>query len=157
MIRSAQMVLAAATLLASAVPMMAGGLFVVLGNPEASQQARGMGAVLTLKLAGCHEPEKADVSAIAIGTVNNQRQSIRLNLTRLSEAGTYAVTRQWPATGRWVLQFVGKDGDRVTSTLVAAGTQGVEREKAVMAMRLPADTDVTALLTGEPSLDAARH
>ena len=53
--------------LASAAALWAGGLFVVPGNPETNAEARASKAVLTLKLAGCHEPQKALLTGTAIG------------------------------------------------------------------------------------------
>lgn len=138
--------LAAAVLVAVSVPAMAGQLVLVLGNPEANEQAKAAGAVLTFKVAGCGEPAKAEVSAVAIGEVDGKRQSVPLNLTKLDEPGAYAVTRQWPANGNWVLQFTAKDGPRVASTLVPAGITGIERGKAVMTTKAATDADVAGLL-----------
>ena len=144
---STRLKIAAAALLASAaVPALAGGFFVLLGNPEASSRAKAAGAVVTIKLAGCHEPEKANVSAVAIGEVDGQRQSVPLTLTKLSEPGMYAVTRQWPEKGNWVLQFIATDGERVASTLVAAGAGGIEPEKAVMGMKPASESEINGLL-----------
>ena len=144
---STRLKIAAAALLASAaVPALAGGFFVLLANPEASSQAKAAGAVVTIKLAGCHEPEKANVTAVAIGKIDGQRQSVPLTLTKLSEPGMYAVTRQWPEKGNWVLQFIATDGERVASTLVAAGSGGIDREKAVMGMRPASESEIAGLL-----------
>jgi hypothetical protein len=137
--------------------MMAGDLYVMLGNPGANPQARGQNAVLTLRLAGCGDPAKAEISAVAIGTLDGKRQSIPLKLTQLRDAGSYAVVRQWPAEGRWVLQFIAKEGPRLTSTLVAAGPNGIERNGARMAMRMPAEKDITELLAGASKPDMARR
>ena len=154
--KSTRLLSAAAILLASAVVVYAGGLFVMLGNPDASPEARALKAVLTLKLAGCHEPEKAAVEATAIGTVDGRRKSIPVKLIALSTPGMYAVTQQWPAEGRWVLQFVAKDDGRLTSTLVAAGPGGIERSGAKMAMAAPSQADIAALLAGSPASEVAR-
>jgi hypothetical protein len=129
--------------LASATALWAGGLFVVLGNPDASPEARGEKAVLILKLAGCHEPQNAVVTGVAI---SGHEKSIPLQLKALPTPGTYAVTRQWPEQGRWVLEFIGKDQGRVTSTLVVAGPAGIERQAAKMEMREPARSEVLAML-----------
>jgi hypothetical protein len=51
-----------------------------------------------------------------------------------------------------VLQFIAHDGDRITSTLVAAGTGGVERHSAKMAMKMPSDGEVVAMLNGKSKL-----
>jgi hypothetical protein len=157
MTRSNRILLAGAVALASAVPVIAGGLYVMLGNPDANPQARKAGAVVTIKLAGCHEPEKADVDATAIGTVEGRRQSIPLKLTKLAEPGEYAVLQQWPANGRWVLRFIAKEGERVTSTLVASGPAGVERTSAKMAMKMPSEADIAAMLAGGNKSEVARQ
>jgi hypothetical protein len=133
--------------LASATALWAGGLFVVLGNPEANPEARGEKAVLTLKLAGCHEPQNAAVTGVAISVDSGRERSIPLQLKALATPGTYAVTRQWPEQGRWVLEFVAKDQGRVTSTLVVAGPGGIERQAAKMEMREPARNEVLAMLS----------
>jgi hypothetical protein len=150
--KSVQTLFVTAILLAAAVPLLAGGLFVTLGNPDANPEARALKAVLTLKLAGCGQPEKATISATAIRLADGQRQTIPLKLTALSEPGSYAVTRQWPEKERWVLQFVATDQGRVTSTLVAAGPDGIDRHNAKMAMQPPAEADLIALLTGGPEV-----
>jgi hypothetical protein len=141
-----RMLLVPAFALASATALWAGGLFVVLGNPEANPEARGEKAVLTLQLAGCSEPQNAVVTGVAISVSGGREQSIPLQLKALATRGTYAVTRQWPDQGRWVLEFIGKDQGRVTTTLVVAGPGGIERQAAKMQMREPARSEVLAML-----------
>jgi len=141
-----RMLLGPACVLASAAALWAGGLFVVLGNTEANPEARAQNAVLTLKLAGCHEPQKAMVTGVAIGMSGGREQTIPLQLKALATPGTYAVTQQWPNEGTWVLEFVGKDQGRITSTLVVAKPNRIERETAKMEMREPARTEVLAML-----------
>jgi hypothetical protein len=150
--KSVRGLFATAILLAAAVQLIAGGLFVTLGNPEANPEAQKHNAVLTLKLAGCHEPQKAAITATAIRLADGKRQTMPLKLIALAEPGSYAVTRQWPEGERWVLEFVARDDNRITSTLVAAGPNGIERHNAKMAMQPPAEADLLALLTGGPEM-----
>ena len=137
---------ACAVVLALAIPVFAGGFYLITGNPDASPAAKSMNAVLTIKASGCGDPDSATINATAIGMVDGRRESIALKLVRLEEPGMYAVTQQWPAKGRWVLQFLGRDHDRVTHTLVPAGPSGGERQAAKFGMRLPTDRDVAQLL-----------
>ena len=51
-----------------------GGFWLVLGNPEASAEARKVNAVVTIKATGCHDPAMARVTATAIGMVDGQRR-----------------------------------------------------------------------------------
>lgn len=149
-------VFAAASFVVSAVIAYAGGFFISLGNPDASTEARAHNAYVTLKMGGCGEPEKATVSGVAIGIAGSKRQTVDLKLIPLSQPGMYAVPRQWPKEGRWVLRFVARDHDRVTNTLVVAGPQGLERETARYAMKAPSDDDVAALLERTPNAKIAR-
>jgi hypothetical protein len=151
-----QSLVVSALALASAIALWAGGLFVVPGNPEANAEAHAHKAVLTLKLAGCHEPQKALLTATAIGVVDGRKQTITLKIDPLSEPGTYALTSQWPDKGRWVLEFVAKDQGRIASTLVGAGPGGIERDTAKMGMHEPVPEEVAALLAGGPATSTAK-
>jgi len=154
--QSIRSLFAAAIFLTAAVQLHAGGLFITLGIPDASAEAASHNAVLTLKLTGCGEPAKAVVDASAIGIVDGHRQTIPLRLIALSEPGNFAVTQQWPDKGRWVLEFVAKDGSRITSTLVAAGPKSVDRYGAKMAMRAPSEEDLAALLAGTSATEIVK-
>src|SRR5262245_58292397 len=94
---------------ALATQLFAGGFYLQLGNPEASIEARKAGAVLTIKATGCGEPEKAKITATAIGMVSGQRQEIPLKVAPLSEPGMFALTQQWPKEGRWVIEVQGEE------------------------------------------------
>ena len=126
--------------------LFAGGFYLTLGNPEANPEAKKANAVLVVRADGCHEPEKAQVKAVATGTVDGKRQSIPLQLTKLSEPGTYALTQQWPKEGKWVIELSGQDTGRSTYTIVSAGPGGVDRLHAKQAMKAFSKSDVEALL-----------
>ena len=125
--------------------MVAGGFYLQVGNPEASARAAKMGAAVTVKVAGCHDPASAKVTANAIGTVNGERRTIPLELKPLGEPGFYALTQQWPKEGKWVIQFQAHADDLVTSTLVAAGPK-VDYLHPRSEMKAFAAADVEAML-----------
>ena len=133
-------------LLALAGQVLAGGFFLQLGNPEASAEARKLGAVVTVKAAGCHDPATAKLTAMAIGVVNGQRRSVQLEVKGLSEPGMFAVLGQWPKEGKWVVELVATNGEQFTNTLVAAGPNGLDRLHAKESMHKFAAADVEALL-----------
>ena len=108
-------------MLACAGQMFAGGFWLQLGNPEANPAAGKMGAVVTIKAVGCHDPATAKVTATAVGVVNGERRTIPLELKPLGEPGAYALSQQWPKEGKWVIQLVGKNGEQFTNTLIGAG------------------------------------
>jgi len=72
-------------------------------------------------------PTLSDVSGAAEGVVNGERRTIALRLDATSRPGVFAVRRQWPSEGTWLLRFslasttalVSLDGaDRVTGVSV---------------------------------------
>jgi hypothetical protein len=133
-------------ILACAGQLLAGGFFLQLGNPEANAEARKLGAVVVIKAAGCHDPAKAQVTATAIGVVNGQRRTIPLEVKALPGPGEFAIARQWPAEGKWVIQLVGRNEEMFTNTLIAAGPDGVDRLHAKFNMKAFASSDVEAML-----------
>jgi len=126
--------------------LMAGGFWLQLGNPEASAEARKANAVVTIIAAGCSDPAKAEVTATAIGMVDGKRKEIPLAVTKLSKPGMFAISQQWPKEGKWVIQMEGRGDGRITSTLMTAGPQGVDRLHAKSEMRAFAPKEVESLL-----------
>jgi hypothetical protein len=143
-------------LVAAAGTVIAGGLWVEVGNPAASAEARALNAALTVRAVGCHNPTDMKISASAIGRVNGALKTIDLKLTPLKEPGFYAVSQQWPAEGRWVLKFEGKLGETTTSSLIPAGPQGVERHKIRSAIKAASDEEIRKMLDA-PQTVAASH
>ncbi|MEO8593916.1 MAG: hypothetical protein ABI759_11390 [Candidatus Solibacter sp.] len=135
-----------ALMMACAGQMFAGGFWLELGNPEASPAASKMGAVVTVKVVGCHDPAAAKVTANATGTVNGQRRTISLELKSLGEPGVYGLAQQWPKEGKWVIQLSAAVDSLFTNTLLAAGPKGVDRLHAKNEMKAFAPADVEAML-----------
>jgi hypothetical protein len=133
-------------LMALAGQVFAGGFILQLGNPEASAEARKLGAVVTVQAAGCHDPATAKVSATAIGVVNGQRRTMPLEVKGLSTPGMFAIVGQVPKEGKWVVELVGTNGEQFTNTLVAAGPNGIDRLHAKWNMQKFAAADVDAML-----------
>ena len=137
---------ATAAAVLAAANLMAGGFWLQLGNPEANAEARQAHAVLTIQAAGCHDPASAKVTATAVGVVHGERRTIPLNLTPLARPGFYALAQQWPKEGKWVLHLEAHSDSAVTSTLVTAGPEGIDRLHAKSEMRAFAGGDVDAML-----------
>lgn len=143
-------------LFAIAGPVLAGTPVLIIGNPEASAPARSIHAVLTVKPGGCLAPENTTITGAAAGIVNGERRSIPLKLTSLPEAGWYAITTQWPAEGKWVLQLTATDGLRTASVLVPAGPNGVDRGNARFFTSQASPGDIDAVLNGKPAAVARK-
>jgi hypothetical protein len=135
-----------AAVLALASQLVAGGFYLQLGNPEANPEARKHNAVLVVKAAGCHDPAGASITATATGVVEGKRQTIALDVIRLSDPGSFAIAQQWPKTGRWAIQITGKNETQFTNTLVSAGPEGVDRLHAKYEVKPFTGRDVDAML-----------
>jgi hypothetical protein len=94
-----------------AAPLFAGALVLEIGNPGANPEALAKHAVLVARMTACKSPEKTTVTATAEGIVNGTRRSIPLKVVPLSTAGTYALMREWPATGTWTVKMIAVNPD----------------------------------------------
>jgi hypothetical protein len=126
--------------------LLAGAFVLQLGNPEANAEARKANAVVVIQAAGCHDPATAEITATATGLVDGKRQTIPLKVTKLSGAGMFALTQQWPKEGRWVIEIVGMNPGQFTNTLVTAGPGGVDRLHAKFDMKPFTKADVESML-----------
>ena len=80
-----------------------------------------------------NEAVEATLTASAEGIVAGARKSVALDVTKTSRPGTYALRRQWPAEGTWMLVITTRQGDTDGATaLVDIGPAG-----DVAAVRVP--------------------
>jgi len=103
----------------------AGGFQLEIQAPT-SNEGEMKGAALLIRTYGCHQPWDAEVTATAEGVVNGKRQSIKIELTRTSQ-GVYAVKKQWPSQGAWVIAITGQYNGITSSALVDMGPNGAVR------------------------------
>ncbi len=98
---------------------------------EAPDQAE-RGPVLLVHAYHCGRPSNAPVTAKAEGLIQGRRQSLPLHLKGTPEKGVYAVSREWPAQGSWVLVFTVQHGNTVSAMvkLDAKGQPVIERDAA---------------------------
>lgn len=113
--------------LAAATVSLAGGFYLQVAAPD-SKEAQG--AVLLVRAYGCVTPEDAELVATAEGIVQGERRSIKLELTHRG-AGVYAIRRQWPQEGVWVLAINGayKAKGMSASALVTLSPSGQIQSK----------------------------
>jgi hypothetical protein len=102
-------VLPFAVAVAMAASLIAGGFLLQVGNPSANPEAKAQHAVLVVRGYACSDPEKTTISATAHGTVNGKSETLPLKLIPLSGQNTYAITRQWPQQGEWLITLVGSN------------------------------------------------
>lgn len=70
-------------------------------------------------------PMNFPVAGKAEGIVDGQRRSIKLDFTTTSRQGVYALRKQWPSEGNWVLAIdVTQEGNSKAGALVEIGASG---------------------------------
>lgn len=133
---------------------LAGGFQISVEPITSSTATHPRGTVLVVRTHGCRQPADASLSATAEGLVNGQRQSLPLQLTPISN-GVYAIKRQWPSEGVWVLAITGTylghtssalvelgDDDKAQSNRRVASGSGINLPVQIMARKLtPAEVD----------------
>jgi hypothetical protein len=130
-----------------AAPAIAGTMFrLEIGPPIAAgtgtpttKQFKNK-VVLVVRPLVCDNPSTVQITGTAEGLVNGMRQSLPLELTPVNPAqGIYAVQRQWPENGHWVLQLNGTcpNPKAAASTLVPMNGFTFIREKTQV-LREPA-------------------
>lgn len=137
---------------AVAIPVFAGAMYLEIGDPAGNPEAKAQQAVLVARTTACKSPEKTTIRGTAEGMVNGVRKSIPLALTPLSKGGTFAVKRQWPETGTWVIELVATNPDYqnyATSVLAPYDKGAVQFSAAKHLWRSPSDADVMTFLSGE--------
>ena len=73
-------------------------------------------------------PVGLPVSGTAEGIVDGKRRTVTLDFTTTSRPGVFALARQWPAEGRWLLAITvaqGEDGDGATALVRLAPEGGI--------------------------------
>ncbi|PYT11864.1 MAG: hypothetical protein DMG59_25210 [Acidobacteria bacterium] len=125
---------------------LAGGFFLTIGNPVAGNAPQFKSAVLVVRPDGCGEPAKAQITGTAEGIVAGARRSIPIKLMALPTPGVYAVYREWPAEGVWVVSLTGKYHDATTSAIVPIGAKGFLRESSKFFPRAATEAEIEGTL-----------
>jgi hypothetical protein len=133
------------------VSVGAGTLFrLEVGPPVAAGDGAGKlkGAVLVARAVVCDDLTKAVVTAAAEGLIDGRRQSIPLHLMALPTPGVYAVMRDWPANGTWVVHLSGTcpAPKAQASTLVPVDSYTFNRSKTQILTKPATRAQVEAAL-----------
>ena len=101
-----------------------------VASPVAAQSFHAKTSTFVFRTVGCAEPAKAEISVTAEGMMQNQRRSQRLQRIMSTSPGVYAVFREWPSEGVWILNIAARCGAEQAGALVAVGPKGLEREQS---------------------------
>ena len=127
--------LAALTLGVSAVAV-AGPPWIAIEYPANPHDPGTRGALLTVRTYHHGELMSYQLSGTAEGIVNGQRQSMPLDIRRLTQPGVYAVRWQKPAQGTWVLVITSSQQGSFAATAVVT----IDSRGGVASVNVPSDT-----------------
>jgi len=117
-------IVAALTMIVSAVAI-AGPPWIAIEYPVNPHDPGTRGALLTVRTYHHGELMSYDVTGTAEGIVDGRRQSMPLDIRRLTQVGMYAVRWQTPAQGTWMLVITSKqNGSFAANALVTIDSQG---------------------------------
>jgi hypothetical protein len=104
---------------------IAGPPWIAIEYPVNPHDPNTRGAFCTVRTYHHGDLMAFDVTGTAEGLVNGKRQSVRLDIKRLPQAGTYAVRWQKPAQGKWALVIsTTRDGHYMASALIDVNANG---------------------------------
>jgi hypothetical protein len=87
------------------------------GGQQLAVEVAPAGDSLLVRTYRCGTPADIAIVGTAQGLVAGQRRRVELKVTRTAEPGVFAVARQWPREGAWVLTF-GVRGGAFVNALV---------------------------------------
>jgi hypothetical protein len=119
--------LALTTVLSAAIvtTAIAGPPWIAIEYPVNPHDPNTRGAFCTVRTYHHGDLMSFEISGTAEGLVNGKRQSVRLDIRRLPQAGMYAVRWQKPAQGEWALVIsTARDGHYMASALIDVDARG---------------------------------
>src|SRR5687768_12790683 len=138
----------------TAAPVAFGGTFfrLEIGPAIAGNVPTTKTGLFVVRALACDEARDVRMTAIAEGIVDGARQSWPLKLIALDAPAAYAVVRQWPAGGVWVVNLTGTcPGRKATAAaVVPIGKAGFRRESSQLLERAATATEIETALNALP-------
>ena len=129
--------LALATILSAAVvtTALAGPPWIAIEYPVNPHDPNTRGAFCTVRTYHHGDLMDFEINGTAEGLVNGKRQSVKLDIRRLPQPGTYAVRWTKPAQGKWALVIsTAREGHYMASALIDVDARG-----QVASVKVPSD------------------
>ena len=135
-----------AVYLAIAASAPAADFALAIANSVAGNSFQAKGAVMVVRPEGCADPAKARIEGTAEGLVNGARRSISLKLVALQTPGVFAVFKEWPPEGVWVVKLTGTCQGSTAGVIAPIGPKGFVRESSKFFSRAASEAEVEASL-----------
>lgn len=117
-----------------------------IASAVAGQSFQTKHAAFVARQVGCEDASKLTVSAVAEGLSGGKRRTLPIKTLAVANSPAYAVFREWPVEGTWVVHLRGSCGSAVASALVVPGERGPNREASKFFNRDATERDIQALL-----------
>ena len=105
-------------------PATMGPPWISIEYPPSPHDPTTRDAVLLVHAFRHGTPQNYPVAGKAEGIVDGKRRSIDLNFTTTSRTGVYALRKQWPSDGEWVLAIDVTQGNSKAGALVELAPTG---------------------------------
>lgn len=113
------------TAIMAMTPATAGPPWISIEYPPSPHDRTTRDAFLLVHAFHHGTPVNFPVAGRAIGLVNGEKRAIKLAFTTTSREGVYALRKQWPAEGSWVLAIdVTQQGNSKAGALVELSSSG---------------------------------
>ncbi|MFN0169980.1 MAG: hypothetical protein ACKV22_26450 [Bryobacteraceae bacterium] len=119
----------------------------MIGSPVAAQSFGSKTSVFVFRSKGCPEPAKLQVGGTAEGFVGSARRTVRLSrIAAMPTPGVFAVHREWPVEGVWLVSLTGHCADSTAGALIPIGAKGFSRASSRFFPRAATEAEIEASL-----------
>lgn len=119
-----------------------------IAGAVAGQTFHVKSAVFVFRSQGCADPGKMEVTGKAEGRVNGQRRTLPLRIQAAPTPGVFAVNREWPAEGVWIINLAAKCTASTAGALVVPGERGPNREASKFLAQAATEAEIDKTLRG---------
>jgi hypothetical protein len=121
------------------------GFTFTIGAAVAAGDYTFKGAAFVVRVDGCNDPDKPQITASAEGIVKGARKSEVAKVMPTAKPNVYAIPQTWPE-GEWVVVLKGSCAKANAGAIVPMGPKGFIRESAKVFPRAATDAEVEASL-----------
>ena len=128
----------------------------VAGGQQVVAQVGADGQSIVVRTYRCGTPSSLSLRGTAEGVVSGQRRTIALEITSGTQAGVFAVARQWPAEGRWALVFNVSGANSVSTLVTLEAGQALRIADQKLSYEKPTPERIEAALAGVRAVSTSR-
>jgi len=117
-----------------------------IASAVAGQTFHVKSAAFVFRSQGCADPAKMEVTGKAEGRVNKSRRTVPLRIVPAPTPGVFAVNREWPAEGVWIINLAAKCASSMAGALVVPGERGPNREASKFLAQAATEAEIDKAL-----------